>query len=245
MMGRGPLAASSRLERMLPLGAQTYRLLLTSGRSVIAKWGSAWEGAVLRVIEALAIAPRLLMPPQRRYGRRGTGRPWLLLMTDLDGAPPSWRDQKALSGVMQALGELHRQTLRPDGSVLCHGDIHRANLLWDGQRATLLDWGEAYRDHPLSDLARIRFSHAPDAPGCDLPVGEAATFALARYHQHGPLAHLSWSEFQERHRQAAQQLLQREIERHRRASSGAPPAMRSWIETEMAHVQHQLELLRL
>lgn len=244
-MGRGVLPTSDRLERMVPLGPHTCRLCLTGGRVVIAKWGSAWEGAVLRVIEDLGISPRLLTPPRRPQGPRAGGRPWLFLMTEAPGAPPTWSDQPALEGIMSALGELHHRTTRPDGSVLCHGDLHRANLLWDGKRATLLDWGNARRGAPLDDLARITLHPTPDAPGCDLPTGEAAELALALYHQRGPLAHLSWTEFQNQHREAAQRLLQQELERHNLAASEAPPGVRNWIEIQQEQIQRQLDHLYL
>lgn len=244
-MGRRVLPTSDRLDRLVPLGPRTYRLCLTSGRAVIAKWGTAWEGAVLRVIEELGIAPRLLTTPRRPQSLRAGGRPWLLLMTEAPGAPPSWSDQAALEAIMGALGELHRRTTRPDGSVLCHGDLHRANLLWDGERATLLDWGNARRGAPLDDLARITRQERPDAPGCDLPSGESAELALALYHQQGPLAHLTWAEFQRQHRAAAERLLHHELARHNETASAAPPGLRSWIEVEQVQIQRQLDHLNL
>jgi hypothetical protein len=249
-MGRGVLPTANRLLRMVPLGPRTCRLCLTGGRVLIAKWGSAWEGAVLRVIEDLGIAPRLLAPPGRPQAARGGGRPSggqprLLLMTEAAGSPPDWTDPAALAGVMGALGELHRRTARADGSVLCHGDLHRANLLWDGERATLLDWGSARRGAPLDDLARITLQPTVDTPGCDLPTGEAAEAALATYHQVGPLAHLSWPAFQAQHRAVAQQHLHAQFSRHQTAASAAPAGVRAWIETQLEQVQRQLDHLNL
>jgi aminoglycoside phosphotransferase (APT) family kinase protein len=146
---------------------------------------------------------------------------------------------------MTALGELHRRTARSDGSVLCHGDLHRANLLWDGAQATLLDWGNAHREAPLADLARLAARPSPEAPGCDLPTGEAAELALALYHKQGPLAHLSWSEFLARHREATQHLLQQELALHQQSASKAPTGMRPWIELQVEQIQRQLDHLRL
>ena len=39
--------------------------------------------------------------------------------------------------------------------VLSHGDLHPANLFWDGTRAWLLDWEVAGPDHPYADLATL------------------------------------------------------------------------------------------
>lgn len=239
-MGRSLLPTSDRLDRLIPLGPHTFRLCLTDGRAIIAKWGSAWEGSVLRAIEALEIAPRLLAPTRRPVGGRQ-----LLLMTEATGSMPVWTDRPALEAIMGALGELHRRTARADGSVLCHGDLHRANLLWDGERATLIDWGLAHRGAPLDDLARIAAAPGPDAPGCDLPTGEQAELALALYHQRGPLAHLSWAEFQRQHREAVQLLLRREVERHTGRAVEAPQGVRSWIELQQEQLQRQLNHLHL
>lgn len=244
-MGRRVLPTSHRLDRLVPLGPHTFRLCLTDGRAVIAKWGSAWEGSVLRVIEEIGIAPRLLTPPRRAQSARPGGRPCLLLMTEAPGVMPSWTEQPALEGITTALSELHHRTTRPDGSVLCHGDLHRANLLWDGERATLLDWGQARRGAPLDDLARFTAGPRPDAPGCDLPNREAAELALALYHRKGPLAHLSWIEFQAQHRAAAERQLCQELERHSRSACEAPPGMRSWIQLQQEQIQRQLDHLHL
>lgn len=244
-MGRRVLPTSDRLDRLVPLGPHTFRLCLTDGRAVIAKWGSAWEGSVLRVIEEIGIAPRLLTTPRRAQSIRPGGRPWLLLMTEEPGVMPTWSDRPALEAIVTALCELHHRTTRSDGSVLCHGDLHRANLLWDGGRATLLDWGNAHRGAPLDDLARFGLHPGAEAPGCDLPSEEAAAFALALYHQRGPLSHLSWAEFQAQHRAAAERLLHQDLERHSRAASDATPGLRSWIQYQQEQIQRQLDHLNL
>jgi aminoglycoside phosphotransferase (APT) family kinase protein len=47
--------------------------------------------------------------------------------------------------------------------VLCHGDLHPANILWDGTRVWLLDWERARPGHPYLDLATLsNFMNLPD-----------------------------------------------------------------------------------
>lgn len=243
-MGRRVPPTSDRLDRLVPLGRRTFRLCLTDGRAVIAKWGSAWEGSVLRVIQDLGIAPRLLASPRRPLNCSASGR-HLLLMTEAPGVQPAWTDRPALEAIMGALGQLHCRTARADGSVLCHGDLHRANLLWDGERATILDWGMAHRGAPLADLARFSADPAPGAPGCDLPSGESAEVALSLYHQKGPFARLSWAEFRRQHREAVERLLCQELERHARSETEAPEGLRSWIRLQQEQIRRQLDQLNL
>lgn len=42
----------------------------------------------------------------------------------------------------------------PDGDRLCHGDFHPGNVLITPQAEMLIDWIDATRGNPLSDLAR-------------------------------------------------------------------------------------------
>jgi aminoglycoside phosphotransferase (APT) family kinase protein len=47
--------------------------------------------------------------------------------------------------------------------VFSHGDLHPANILWDGARVWLLDWERAGLLHPYSDLATLsNFTNLPD-----------------------------------------------------------------------------------
>jgi aminoglycoside phosphotransferase (APT) family kinase protein len=48
--------------------------------------------------------------------------------------------------------------------VVSHGDLHPANVLWDGARTWLLDWERAGLAHPHADLATLTtFMNLPDA----------------------------------------------------------------------------------
>ena len=47
-----------------------------------------------------------------------------------------------------ALGSL------PEGDRVCHGDFHPANVLMNGDHATVIDWIDASRGNPLADVAR-------------------------------------------------------------------------------------------
>lgn len=42
----------------------------------------------------------------------------------------------------------------PCGDHLCHGDFHPANVLVGGDRDTVIDWTDASRGSPVSDVAR-------------------------------------------------------------------------------------------
>ena len=42
----------------------------------------------------------------------------------------------------------------PDGTCLCHGDFHPANILVNGENATVIDWTDATIGSPLADVAR-------------------------------------------------------------------------------------------
>lgn len=42
----------------------------------------------------------------------------------------------------------------PEGSCVCHGDFHPANVLIDGKESTVIDWIDASRGNPLADVAR-------------------------------------------------------------------------------------------
>lgn len=42
----------------------------------------------------------------------------------------------------------------PEGSRVCHGDFHPANVLISGNNATVIDWMDASRGNPLADVAR-------------------------------------------------------------------------------------------
>lgn len=42
----------------------------------------------------------------------------------------------------------------PEGNRVCHGDFHPANVLLSEEEATVIDWIDATRGNPLSDVAR-------------------------------------------------------------------------------------------
>jgi aminoglycoside phosphotransferase (APT) family kinase protein len=58
----------------------------------------------------------------------------------------------------------------PDGSTLCHGDFHPANVLLTVRGPVVIDWDTATRGHPLGDVAAtcwlLRHAELPDwSPG--------------------------------------------------------------------------------
>ena len=50
--------------------------------------------------------------------------------------------------VLKALEQL------PDGSAVCHGDFHPANIIMSSQGPVIIDWLDATQGNPLADLAR-------------------------------------------------------------------------------------------
>lgn len=42
----------------------------------------------------------------------------------------------------------------PEGTSLCHSDLHPSNIIVDRDRATVIDWGGAVNGNPLCDVAR-------------------------------------------------------------------------------------------
>ncbi len=60
--------------------------------------------------------------------------------------------------------------------VLSHGDLHPANIVWDGARVWLLDWERAGLLHPYSDLATLsNFVNLPDDAALALLAAQEGT----------------------------------------------------------------------
>ena len=74
-----------------------------------------------------------------------------------EGLPEDHRDW-----VLQLLESL------PDGSTVCHGDLHPENILVAGGRAVVIDWTNATRGNPLADVARsclmLKSPYTPPGP---------------------------------------------------------------------------------
>src|SRR5262249_38087316 len=72
---------------------------------------------------------------------------------------PAQRDWLANSIDAAGLSEADRRAARsrlselPDGSTLCHGDFHPANVLITPRGPVVIDWDTATRGHPLGDVA--------------------------------------------------------------------------------------------
>ena len=47
----------------------------------------------------------------------------------------------------------HLETL-PEGTSLCHGDLHFDNIIVSGNDLVAIDWANAYKGNPLGDVAR-------------------------------------------------------------------------------------------
>lgn len=70
--------------------------------------------------------------------------------------------------------------------TLNHNDVNPGNVLWDGQRAWLVDWEVCGVGHPYFDLACLALF---------LRLDEATAFALAEGHDGAPLTDVSRASF--------------------------------------------------
>jgi aminoglycoside phosphotransferase (APT) family kinase protein len=61
---------------------------------------------------------------------------------------PAWA-----AGLGSIFADLEATLARDPRSVVSHNDLNLGNLMWDGTRAWLIDWGQAGLAHPFYDLA--------------------------------------------------------------------------------------------
>ena len=68
----------------------------------------------------------------------------------------------------------------PDGEILCHGDMHPANILLSSRGPVIIDWSTATRGQAAADVARtsVLFESAHLPPGS--PLYMRLLLALAR-----------------------------------------------------------------
>lgn len=57
----------------------------------------------------------------------------------------------------------------PEDDRVCHGDFHPANVLMDGDDATVIDWIDATRGNPLADVARTSIITLGAAASSQIP----------------------------------------------------------------------------
>ena len=48
-------------------------------------------------------------------------------------------------------------------AVMCHGDLHKDNVLWTGSRVSLIDWTTACVGHPFYDVAKFSLGLEPES----------------------------------------------------------------------------------
>lgn len=75
------------------------------------------------------------LPPQRRKLERD--------IRDAAALPAN-----AKEAMLKVLGQL------PDGSAVCHGDFHPANIIMSSRGPVVIDWINATQGNPLADVAR-------------------------------------------------------------------------------------------
>ena len=67
----------------------------------------------------------------------------------------------------------------PDGNSLCHGDFHPDNILQTADGPRVIDWHDAFRGHPLADVARSSLLLTTGSPP-DLPAEQLAALMQLR-----------------------------------------------------------------
>ncbi len=98
------------------------------------------------------------------------------------------------------LARIHsRLTVLPEGEALCHGDFHPMNILLTDDGPVIIDWVDARRGDPLSDVARtvVLMRHAVVPAEIDAALRasfeemrkDVLDIYLARYHELSPLDH--------------------------------------------------------
>jgi aminoglycoside phosphotransferase len=104
------------------------------------------------------------------------------------GFPP-WAAQ-----LTSALDALDTRLAREPWRTVNHNDVNPVNVLWDGERAWLVDWDVAGVGHPYFDLATLAMFYRLD---------DAAAFELARLHDGTSLDDHAQTTFRAQRRLAA------------------------------------------
>jgi tRNA A-37 threonylcarbamoyl transferase component Bud32 len=80
-------------------------------------------------------------------------------------------EKKALVGLLSDL---------PDGDRLIHGDFHPGNVIWSPAGPVIIDWVDACRGDPVSDVARSLVLFGAPVPG-EPPADEARAIFTKTY----------------------------------------------------------------
>jgi hypothetical protein len=162
--------------------SEPWVLLRDGGQRLRRRWPGAeqlvvWRGLLPRYAElqrSLLGRPAQLLAtglPDRRLDRI----PGLLERVLADGrwAPsePRSRVSALLPSIRRACAELSTTGI---GASLNHDDLHDHNVLLDGDRPTIVDWGDASLTHPFLTLAvTVRFAAQAAALPTDAPEIDA------------------------------------------------------------------------
>jgi hypothetical protein len=169
---------------------------------------------VARVYRHLGVLHRTHLEPPPAASLPGS--PWLLAPGEISKVLTALPETRALAA--EAAAAL--QTPAP--VTLVHGDFHRWNQVWQGERLRLIDWEHAARAHPVWDLVML----APEEPGWDgIPRGPLASVALRAYHEAGPLRTLPWPAFLRLQRLARLFVAARWVLTHGARAAEAPPGV--------------------
>ena len=139
------------------------------------------------------LRPEALAQAARRLAHRGDllfDSGWSLASSD------SRRPQRSVTAgdvtaLLRLLDELEPLARRldedmPDGTIV-HGDYHMGNLLRDGSRRVVIDWGQAAIGHPLFDLPAWPSWDAQDDPA-NAPFLSAWGCSIGQWERIRPLA---------------------------------------------------------
>lgn len=119
-------------------------------------------GLVFQRIDGVSMAEDLLHHPLRFRSHALLAAQYLaelhtrIFHYDLPDQRTVWRAKIEQSGLPdnQLVQLIERLEALPQGSRLCHGDFHPANLLITPQGLVIIDWLDATVGNPLADLAR-------------------------------------------------------------------------------------------
>lgn len=84
-------------------------------------------------------------------------------------------EAESLSSTQRARARARLSGL-PEGSALCHGDLHPGNVLMSERGPIVIDWFDAASGHGAADIVRTSLLvRSPNRPGIDLPHLEGAS----------------------------------------------------------------------
>ncbi len=133
------------------------------------------KGIVFQRITGSSMAKHLMTEPWNLYSytRQLAGLQFKIHQCPAYGLPSQTeRYAVRINSSNKILGSREQKILNyidslPDGSNVCHGDLHFNNIIVSGKKLIPIDWTNAYRGNPLGDVARtcLMMSSPAKPPG--------------------------------------------------------------------------------